>query len=98
MARIVDPKTVAERRATIYPPPFADAVAGRVKQALTQAAGLNQFGVNLTTLEPGASSSHRHWHAIEDEFIYVLDGEIILITDDGEERLGPRHRCRLPGR
>jgi uncharacterized cupin superfamily protein len=96
MARIVDPTTVADRQSTIYPPQFADAVAGRIKKALTQAAGLTQFGVNLTTLEPGASSSHRHWHANEDEFIYVLEGEMMLITDGGEQILKPGIAAGFP--
>jgi uncharacterized cupin superfamily protein len=50
-------------------------------------AGLSQFGVNLLTLPPGAWSSQRHWHTAEDEFIYVLDGEVTLETDDGPEVL-----------
>jgi uncharacterized cupin superfamily protein len=96
MANIVDPKTIPARVQTIYPPEFADAVAGRAKQALTQAAGLTQFGVNLTTLEPGSGSSHRHWHASEDEFIYVLDGDITLITDAGEQTLSPGMAAGFP--
>ena len=51
------------------------------------AAGLTQFGVNLLRLPPGAWSSQRHWHSAEDEFVYVLEGEVVLVTDDGEEVL-----------
>ena len=63
---------------------FAHGLEGRIKRALTDALGLTQFGVNLTTLEPGAMSSHRHWHVKEDECVYVLDGELVLVTDEGE--------------
>ena len=58
--------------------------------------GLSQFGVNLLTLPPGAWSSQRHWHENEDEFIYVLEGEVTLITDAGEQRLGPGKAAGFP--
>ena len=58
------------------------------KHVLGLAAGLTQFGVNLTRLKPGVWSSQRHWHAKEDEFVYVLEGEVMLLSDDGEEALG----------
>lgn len=70
-----------------YPSPF-DAVC--IKQSsvrLGDAAGLTDFGVNLTRLSPGTWSSQRHWHSVEDEFVYVLDGEVVLVTDAGEEVL-----------
>jgi len=88
MAVIRDPAKVEGRRGTTYPAEFAKGFEGRIKRALGDAGGLTQFGVNLTTLEPGAMSAHRHWHAREDEFIYVLEGELTLITDAGEEVLG----------
>jgi uncharacterized cupin superfamily protein len=69
---------------TGYPEPFRQLVLGRLRKRLGNAAGLTQFGVNLTTLKPGAASSQRHWHATEDEFIYVLAGEVVLCEDDGE--------------
>ena len=72
-----------------YPEPFRALVAGRSRRRLGNAAGLDQFGVNLTTLKPGAASSLRHWHANEDEFVYVLEGEVVLIEDDGETLLAP---------
>jgi uncharacterized cupin superfamily protein len=72
---------------TGYPPPFDRVVVGRERKRLGNAAGLDQFGVNLTTLKPGASSALRHWHAHEDEFVYVLEGELVLIEDEGETRL-----------
>ncbi len=72
-----------------YPIAFAKVVAGRERKRLGNAAGLDQFGVNLTTLKPGAASSLRHWHENEDEFVYVLEGEVVLIEDGGETVLGP---------
>ena len=69
---------------TDYPAPFRKVVAGRARRRLGLAAGLDQFGVNLTTLKPGAASALRHWHEKEDELVYVLEGEVVLIEDDGE--------------
>jgi uncharacterized cupin superfamily protein len=69
---------------TNYPPPFQGVVEGRERKRLGNAGGLDQFGVNLTTLKPGASSSLRHWHEQEDELIYMLEGEVVLVEDAGE--------------
>jgi uncharacterized cupin superfamily protein len=69
-------KDVTPRTATIYPAVFAPIVAGREKRALGDRFGLDQFGVNLTTLAPGASSAVRHYHMKEDEFVYVVEGEM----------------------
>ena len=80
---------VAARTGSGYPPDLAKFVVGREKRALGDAFGLDQFGVNLTTLAPGTFSSIRHWHEKEDEFIYVVDGEITLVDDDGEHVLTP---------
>jgi uncharacterized cupin superfamily protein len=74
---------------TGYPEPFRQVVLGRVRKRLGNAAGLDQFGVNLTTLKPGAASAQRHWHAAEDELVYVLAGEIVLCEDGGEVVLKP---------
>jgi len=71
-------------RSTRYPGPLADPLHGREKCKLGDAIGLTQFGVNIATLPPGVWSSQRHWHANEDEFIYVLEGEIVLVEDGGE--------------
>lgn len=68
----------------LYPDPFHKPIAGRGRQRLGDAAGLTQFGVNLTTLKPGTWSSQRHWHRNEDEFIYVLQGELVLCEDHSE--------------
>ncbi len=85
----LDPKTLEARTGTIYPPEFAGPLKGREKRALGDAFGLTQFGVNLTTLLPGAWSAQRHWHAKEDEFVFVVEGEITLIDDAGEHLLKP---------
>jgi uncharacterized cupin superfamily protein len=62
-------------------------VYGRERRRLSNAAGLDQFGVNLTTLRPGAASAPRHWHASEDELVFILEGEVVLVEDDGETLL-----------
>jgi uncharacterized cupin superfamily protein len=74
---------------TLYPPPYDEPCRARERQKLGDAAGLTQFGVNLLTLPPRAWSSQRHWHAKEDEFIYVVSGDVTLVTDAGEETLKP---------
>jgi uncharacterized cupin superfamily protein len=72
---------------TLYPPPFDAPCRHRERIKLGDAAGLTQFGVNLLRLPPGAWSSQRHWHTSSDEFVYVLSGEVVLVTDGGEEVL-----------
>jgi uncharacterized cupin superfamily protein len=74
---------------TVYPAPFNKAVEGRMRKRLGRAAGLTQFGVNLCTLKPGAASSQRHWHESEDEFVYMLEGEVVMCEDSGETVLMP---------
>lgn len=78
---------VPGRSSTGYPPEFAGRVAGRTKQALGDPFGLTHFGVNRTTLAPGSQSSLRHRHRVQDEFVYVLAGELVLIDDHGETLL-----------
>ena len=85
----LDPEGVETRSGSSYPAPFDEPCASRERQALGDALDLTQFGVNLLTLPPGAWSSQRHWHENEDEFVYVLSGEVVLITDAGEQRLTP---------
>lgn len=85
-------KKVAIDQATVrtgsrYPAPFDKPCQARVRTVLGDAAGLTQFGVNLLRLPPGSWSSQRHWHSAEDEFIYILEGEVILVTNSGEEIL-----------
>jgi uncharacterized cupin superfamily protein len=72
---------------TNYPEPFNRAVEGRLRRRLGNAAGLDQFGVNLTTLKPGSATALRHWHEKEDELVYILEGEVVLIEDAGETLL-----------
>jgi len=83
----IDVKSVPERRGSAYPKPFDAIAKDRVRQRLGDAAGLSQFGVNLLKLPPGAASSQRHWHSAEDEFVYVVSGEVTLVSDAGEELL-----------
>jgi uncharacterized cupin superfamily protein len=78
---------VPQQTGTRYPPPFDVPCKNRFWQRLGDAAGLTQFGVNLVRLSPGTWSSQRHWHSHEDEFVYVLEGELVLVTDQGEEIL-----------
>ncbi|MGE0746711.1 MAG: cupin domain-containing protein [Rhodospirillales bacterium] len=86
-AIVVDPAGVEERSGSPYPGGLGPQVGLRVRQALGDAGGLTQFGVNLVRLPPGGWSSLRHWHKHEDEFVYVLDGELTLVTDQGETPL-----------
>ncbi|MPZ39887.1 MAG: cupin domain-containing protein [Rhizobiales bacterium] len=85
----IDISKAVVRMKGVYPHPHRSVTDGREKAALGNVAGLTQFGVNLTRLKPGAASALRHWHEREDEFIYVLEGELALIEDDGETVLGP---------
>jgi uncharacterized cupin superfamily protein len=83
----LDPANVEERRGSGYPEPFRSRMGDRVKRRLGDACGLTRFGVNLVELASGGQSALRHWHTHEDEFVYVLDGEVVLVTDDGEQVL-----------
>ncbi|HEX9071551.1 MAG TPA: cupin domain-containing protein [Pseudolabrys sp.] len=85
----VDIGKIAIDTSTGYPPPFNKVVEGRSRKRLGRAAGLTHFGVNICTLKPGAASSQRHWHENEDEFVYVLEGEVVLREDGGETVLKP---------
>lgn len=70
-----------------YPAPYNQPCAERERRCLGDAAGLSQFGVNLTRLPPGCWSSQKHWHTGEDEFVFIVSGEVVLVTDAGEEVL-----------
>lgn len=83
----LDPRTVEPRTRTGYPAPYAARVLPREVRALGDALGLTRIGVNLVTLLPGKESSMRHWHTHEDEFVYVLAGQVVLRTDAGEQVL-----------
>lgn len=78
---------VEPRKGSNYPADLAKVVDGREKRILGDRFGLDQFGVNLTTMAPGASSALRHYHMKEDEFVYVVEGELVLQNDDGEHLL-----------
>ena len=83
----IDIAAVAATIGTLYPSPYDTPCRARERRKLGDAAGLTQFGVNLLTLPPGAWSAQRHWHTGSDEFVYVIKGQVTLVTDDGEETL-----------
>ena len=87
MPKRIAPAELPLRRGTFYPPPYDKPCRARERRRLGDAAGLTQFGVNLLRLAPGVWSSQRHWHTRQDEFVYVLEGEVVLVTDAGEEVL-----------
>lgn len=93
---IIDLAAVPQQTGTAYPDPFKPLVAGRVKQRVGDAAGLKNFGVNRVTLAPGSVSALRHWHAKQDEFVYIIAGEVTLITEAGEQPLGPGDMAGFP--
>jgi len=84
----LDPAGIEPRFKTSYPAEFHKLVAGRTKRVLGDALGLTDFGVNLTELAPGAWSALRHWHSEEDEFVYVVEGTVTLVTEAGNQTLG----------
>jgi uncharacterized cupin superfamily protein len=86
---IVAAEAPARARASVYPEPFASRMAGRRKHPLGDLFGLANFGVNLTRIAPGGSSALRHAHSRQDEFVYVLEGNPTLHTDEGRMRLAP---------
>jgi uncharacterized cupin superfamily protein len=86
------PKKISVQNANVvkgsrYPAPYDQPCVQRLRRCVGDAAGLTQFGVNLTRLPPGCWSSQRHWHTAEDEFIFIVQGEVVLVTDAGEEVL-----------
>ena len=80
----IDVTTVPARQGSGYPKPFDAPCSARTRRRLGEAGGLRDFGVNLMTLPPGGWSSQRHWHSDEDEFVYLLEGEVTLVEDGGE--------------
>ena len=83
----IDLNEVPVRKGSGYPPDFSGPCADRTRRRLGDAAGIRDFGVNLMTLPPGGWSSQRHWHSEEDEFVYVLEGELTLVEDAAETLL-----------
>ncbi len=94
---IIAAQVPPKARPSNYPAPFAARVAGRRKHPLGDLFGLKNFGVNLTHLAPGAMSALRHAHAVQDEFIYILEGTPVLVTDAGETPLEPGMCAGFPG-
>src|SRR5271168_2138517 len=87
MGKKIDFSTAPVITGSRYPAPYDAPCAARARQRLGDAAGLTDFGVNLMRLPPGAWSSQRHWHTAEDEFVFIVEGEVVLVTDAGEELL-----------
>jgi len=87
MRKRIDVSKVTAVAGSRYPAPFDAPCKARIRQRLGDEAQLTDFGVNLLRLPAGAWSSQRHWHSAEDEFVYVLEGEVVLVTDAGEESL-----------
>ena len=87
MAKRIDVAALEKLVGTFSPPPYDAPCRARERVRLGDAAGLTQYGVNLLRLPPGAWSSQRHWHTAGDEFVYVLAGEVVLVSDAGEEVL-----------
>lgn len=85
MAKAISVASVAEATGTGYPPPHDVPVKARAYRRLSLEFGLTQFGVNLARLAPGVWSSQRHWHALEEEFVQILEGEVVMISNDGEQ-------------
>lgn len=86
---VVATQVAPRAKSSNYPEPFASRMAGREKRPLGDLFGLSNFGVNLTKLLPGAVSALRHAHSRQDEFIYILRGHPVLVTDTGETQLSP---------
>jgi uncharacterized cupin superfamily protein len=92
----LDCDAIPQTNATGYPPPFDAAVAGRWYRRLAPLAGLTQMGASHVTLAPGAYSSQRHWHRLEDELVVMIAGEAVLIDDSGETPVGPGDVLAFP--
>jgi uncharacterized cupin superfamily protein len=89
MPKAIKATDAPKREGSRYPSPHNEICKGRTKHILGDVFGLSQFGVNVAIIEPGAWSSQRHWHEEEDEFIFVLEGEITLCDDTGDHILTP---------
>lgn len=92
----IDLARIPLKTGSIYPEPYASQMAGRSSLRLGDAGGLTQFGANLVILAPGAKSSLRHWHAVEDEFVMVTQGECVLVQDAGETVMHPGDCAAFP--
>ena len=92
----IDLAAVPVRKGTGYPDPFNEPCTDRTRRKVGDAGRLRDFGINLMTLPPGGWSSQRHWHSHEDEFVYVLEGELTLVEDDGETLLSAGECAAFP--
>ena len=92
----LDLSAIASTNRTGYPEPFAEPMAKRHYRRLAPAAGLEDFGVSHVILEPGGISSQRHWHEGEDEFVVMIEGEAMLVEEDGESPMGPGDCAAFP--
>lgn len=92
----LDLESIPQKNDTGYPPPYDEAVAGRFYRRLAPAAGLTTMGASHVVLKPGAWSSQRHWHAVEDELLIMLAGEAVLVEDSGETILRAGDICTWP--
>jgi uncharacterized cupin superfamily protein len=93
---VIDQTKCPVKTGSIYPEPYASEMAGRSSLRLGDAGGLTQFGANLIILQPGAKSSLRHWHANEDEFVMVTQGEVVLVQDEGATPMRPGDCAAFP--
>ena len=93
---VIDQSKCPVKTGSMYPEPYASEMAGRSSLRLGDAGGLTQFGANLVILQPGAKSSLRHWHAREDEFVMVTQGEVVLVQDEGEYVMRPGDCAAFP--
>lgn len=87
MRKKIDANAAPAVTGSRYPSPYDEPCVARSRRRIGDVAGLTQFGVNLTRLPPGCWSSQRHWHTVEDEFVLIVEGEVVLVTDSGEETL-----------
>ena len=92
----LDLHSIPQSNATGYPSPWREEMAKRLYRRLGPVSGLSDFGISHVTLEPGGISSQRHWHEGEDEFLVMLEGEAVLIEDEGETLLHPGDCCAWP--
>lgn len=96
-APALDPRSIEMRSGSTYPSPHDEICAGRKKAKIGDVLGLKNFGVNYVYLAPGSASSQRHWHTKQDEFIYIVEGDIVLVTDAGEQTLTAGMVAGFPG-
>jgi uncharacterized cupin superfamily protein len=96
VAPALDPSSVEPRMGSSYPAPYDEPCRDRLKRTLGDALGLTKYGVNLVHMPPGAWSAQRHWHSHEDEFVYVVAGELTLVTEGGEQVLAAGQAAGFP--